>query len=322
MPNDDLSHVSPQADAPQASASLAVHYKASIYPDTPLDPLFAASILELQAALQMKLWMLVQGGRDDHCDVSDLIYNKFRDAKAEIMPNERVGLVIHSPGGDAAAAYKIARLFQRRTTDFFTIVPLMAKSAATLVSLGGKSIIMGSEAELGPLDVQLYDDDREEYDSALNAVQSLERLNSYAISAVDQAMLLLVPRTGKKPEVLIPHALAYATSIIRPLVEKIDTIDLTRRSRELKVAEDYAVRLMRKTYGIREAQRIASSLVERYSTHPFVIDREEAGKGPTGGGLNVGLNVEVPSPDVETIFSKLASCLDSTVAIGCVEEIL
>ena len=73
------------------------------------------------------------------------------------------------------------RLFQRRTDEFYTVVPIYAKSAATLMVLGGKEIVMGMEAELGPLDVQLYDEDKDDFDSALNAVQSLERLNAYAL---------------------------------------------------------------------------------------------------------------------------------------------
>ena len=79
-----------------------------------------------------------------------------------------------------------------------------------------------------PLDVQLYDEDKDDFDSALNAVQSLERLNAYALTAFDQAMQLFLSRINKKPDSLMTNALEYAAGIVRPLVEKIDTIDLTR----------------------------------------------------------------------------------------------
>src|ERR1022692_2149925 len=58
--------------------------------------------------------------------------------------------------------------------------------------------------------------------------------------------------------------------------EKIDTVDYTKKSRELKVAQEYAVRLMQKNYHQKEAKQIAAHLVEQYPTHGFVIDREEA----------------------------------------------
>ncbi len=113
------------------------------------------------------------------------LYHGFLEKKADIALKDRVGLLIRSPGGQINWAYKIVRLFQRRTEEFFTIVPFYAKSAATLIALGGKQIIMGSEAELGPLDVQLWNEETEEYSSALDAVQAFERLNSYALTAFD-----------------------------------------------------------------------------------------------------------------------------------------
>src|SRR3954467_14174828 len=64
---------------------------------------------------------------------------------------------------------------------------------------------------------------------------------------------------------------------LRPLLEKIDTLDYTRKSRELKVAEEYAIRLMRPTYKAVKAKRVARQLVEKYPTHGFVIDSYEAG---------------------------------------------
>jgi ClpP class serine protease len=82
-----------------------------------------------------------------------ILYKGFLERKDEILPKERVVLLLHSPGGHINWAYKIVRLFQKRTDEFFTIVPLYAKSAATLIAIGGKQIIMGSEGKLGPLDV-------------------------------------------------------------------------------------------------------------------------------------------------------------------------
>jgi hypothetical protein len=204
-------------------------------------------------------------------------------------------------------------------------VPLYAKSAATLLALAGKEILMGCEAELGPLDVQVYDPEKGDWDSALNAAQSLERLNAYALTAFDQAMLMFMSRTTRKPEAMMPMALNYATSVIRPLVEKIDTIELTRKSRELKVAEDYAVRLMRPNYLQQDYLRIARVLVERFSEHGFIIDRSEADMDANGsaGSLNLGLHVTKPSDEIEAIFDKIASFLerDSSTVIGRIEEV-
>lgn len=311
-----------EADPPPNEADVAApavkpatrKFRATIFPTTPdVDPDFAALVAELENALGYKLWLLVHGRADDDWNAVDRkVCAAFRAHKAEIVPNEKVGLLIDLPGGHAQAAYEIVRLFQRRTAHFNTIVPLYAKSAATLITIGGHEILMGTEAELGPLDVQIYDPDREEWDSALNAVQSFERLNAYALMAYDQAMILFASRMGKKPQFLMPYALQYATSIVGPMAEKIDTAEVTAKSRELKVAEDYAIRIMRPNYPLNVAERIARNLVQQYSTHSFVIDRTEAGTPSAGRGsaFNLGLNITEISQEIEALFTKMAPYLE------------
>ena len=68
-----------------------------------------------------------------------------------------IHLLIHSPGGHADPAYKAMKFFRKRFKTVVAIVPLYAKSAATLMCLGADKIFMGEFAELGPLDVQIND---------------------------------------------------------------------------------------------------------------------------------------------------------------------
>jgi len=307
----------PTSPAAPTVAPAPKKYRATIYPkNREIQAPFAELIAQLEQLLDRKIWVLINHGRDDNDpwdEVGAILYHGFREQKAEIIPDQKVGLLIHSPGGQARSAFEIVRLFQRRTREFVTLVPLYAKSAATLITIGGHPIYMGSEAELGPLDVQMYDEDRETWDSALNAVQSFERLNAYALTAYDQAMQLFVARTGKKPQMLMPLALQYATSIVGPLADKIDTFEVTSKSRELKVAEDYAVRVMRPNYPEAIARGIARNLVERYSTHGFVIDRSEAGTGPGGRAspFHLGLNLAKVSPEIEAVFTRLTPYLET-----------
>lgn len=255
-----------------------------------------------------------------------------RDSVTQDLTSKRTVLshyLVESPGGHAEYAYKIARLFQRRASMLTMVVPQWAKSAATLLTLGGSRIVMGRDAELGPLDVQIFDPDKEEYDSALNAVQSLERLNAFALTAMDQVMQLLLLRTRKKSDVLLPMVFDHTTKFLRPLLEKIDTIELTRKSRELKVAEQYAVRLMKGAgYTWPEAQRIARALVERFPTHGFVIDRQEAEAketfsvpGASDVAYGLGLKLAPADPVIDKIIDQLIPYLDSLNAVGNLKEV-
>lgn len=295
-------------------------YRASIYPDADLPEAFGEAIMKLEALLEMPIWLIVQNEDSKWGEISGDVYRGFRKQKASIEEGKPVGILFQSPGGQADEAYRIMRLFQRRTENITAIIPHCAKSGATLMVLAGKRILMGRDAELGPIDVQIYDSDKEGYDSALNAVQSLERLNAYAIQALDQAMSLFIGRTRKKPEVLLPFAIDYANKLITPLSSKIDTIELTRRSRELKVAEEYALRLMRANYSRPTAERIASHLVSSYPTHGFVIGHFEAASYESpqrGKPFGLGLKVEQQvSKEVEAVFDDLVQYLERITAIG------
>jgi hypothetical protein len=229
------------------------------------------------------------------------------------MPRGRpIGILLESPGGDAHTAYRIARLLQRRSDNQLTvIVPQYAKSAATLLALGAAKLIVAENAEFGPLDVQMFDRQKEEFRSALDAVQSLQQLHAFALKALDQTMALIVQRSGKRTDVVLPQAIEYATNFLRPLLEQVEAVDYTGKSRELKVAEDYGVRLMRKNYSPMEAQRIAKHLVADYPTHGFVIDKEEMGGEPNRMG--VGLRIHSlgdKASQFEQIVSDLIPFLD------------
>lgn len=199
-----------------------------------------------------------------------------------------------------------------------------------MIALAAKNLIVGRDAELGLLDVQIFDFDREDYGSALNTVQSLERLNAFAAAAIDQTMNLLARRTGKRTDVLLPFVLDYVATFLRPLLEKIDTADYTKKSRDLKLTEEYAVRLMRANYSFARARRIARQLVEKYPTHGFVIDQHEAANllpvGQDGETYGLGLSLcKTLSPAdtrrMEHVFEDMVPYLNDLTVAGRIVEV-
>jgi ClpP class serine protease len=70
--------------------------------------------------------------------------------------NEReLDLVLHSPGGSPEAAEQMINYLRTQFDYIRAIVPLQAKSAATMIALGCDEIAMGSYSELGPVDPQI-----------------------------------------------------------------------------------------------------------------------------------------------------------------------
>ncbi len=65
-------------------------------------------------------------------------------------------LLVNSPGGSGLAAERIIKVCRTYSKGcFYTAVPRMAKSAATMICLGSNKIYMGHTSELGPIDPQV-----------------------------------------------------------------------------------------------------------------------------------------------------------------------
>ncbi len=322
----DATPGTPPPESPPVQPPPAVTRYASIYPGpspgSDVSAEFAQSIRLLQEALGMPVWFLLHGetctcpdcGLAQH-GAYDYITEEVADGfvgSAPDLPKEPVALVLHSPGGDAKSAYLIADVLRRRCGGFVAVVPRYAKSAATLLSLGASRIIMAPFAELGPLDAQIPDPEREDVISALDEVHALDRLHAFSLEAIDRTLTFFKSRSGKKIDTLLPRSSQLVTDLVRPLFEKIDAVHYTQMSRVLKVAEDYAVRLLQPEYATRTAHRIARNLVENYPDHRFMIDQEEASR--------VGLRAELAPPKLAEILAGILLNWDGSPKIGTLTE--
>jgi hypothetical protein len=200
----------------------------------------------------MDIWLLLQDGSSTYGDISPSVKDAFFAARSNLTKarkeGRKIALVIDSLGGDAKSAYQLATFLIRYCGGFVAVVPRFAKSAATLLTLGADEIILGRCAELGPLDTQIYNSQRNGYIPVLDKVKALERLHASALELVDRSVTLLALRSGKAPEVMLDRALRFAADVTRPLLEKFDADEYTRMSRYLKRGEDYATRLLEGRY--------------------------------------------------------------------------
>jgi len=80
----------------------------------------------------------------------------FTNMLKSIGKADSIDLVVTNPGGDGTAAETILDLCRQYCTQKLrVVVPLYAKSAATLLALGADEIVMGQTSELGPIDAQI-----------------------------------------------------------------------------------------------------------------------------------------------------------------------
>src|SRR5258708_3031009 len=92
-----------------------------------------------------------------------------------------VAVFLCTNGGDADAAYIIAKAFKGHYERFSLYVCGLCKSAGTLLALGATEIVMSERGEFGPLDVQLQREDNIAlYSSGLDLSHTLAALSEQA----------------------------------------------------------------------------------------------------------------------------------------------
>ena len=188
--------------------------------------------------------------------VFDMIRNPIlqEERKKFKYPNN-VDVIVDSFGGDADAAYHIAKIIDanfKGTINY--IVPRFAKSAATLLVCGGNKIIMGETSELGPLDPQIRQDD-----------------GSYISAKAVQSTLELIKRHLKEGD---KHGLELATI----LASRINPLTLGQYESTIDIAKKYQkeLLLLRMFNSIEGVDKIVKQFTTGYTHHSRVIDYKEA----------------------------------------------
>jgi Serine dehydrogenase proteinase len=177
---------------------------------------------------------------------ANLLYN----AASRSNDSQDILLIIHSNGGRIEPAYLIGKSLKRLSKDKFTVaIPRLAKSAATLISLGADEIHMGHVSELGPIDPQIGGLPVLALGDALESICAMAEKHQGASEMLGKYLVEQVP---------------------------IRTLGYYRRVSESAI--QYAELLLngKQFPGGKSANYVADRLVNHYKDHGFVIDFEEA----------------------------------------------
>ena len=243
-------------------------------------------------------------GRIDSPDVGNLFTQCYREGNKR----ENTFFILTTVGGDANAAYRIARYFQLTSKRFYLFVPRICKSAGTLVALGADEIVMSPFAELGPLDVQLVQrDEIGQIRSGLVVDTALKGLTEKTLAMFETVMLNLTFRSDKSIsfETASKVAASLTTGTMSAIYSQIKPADLGDDLRNLRVANAYGERLVR--YRGNATLDTVAHLVHEYPSHDFFIDAEEA--------KTLFRNVsDQPTPDMMMLSGSLSKEPDKTPA--------
>lgn len=216
--------------------------------------------------------VVINSNIDSHCK------SEVAHRLAKIGRQERLTVLLESPGGSIEDAYWIAKEIRMWCKRLDVAVTGRAKSAATLVALAADRILFGPYGELGPLDVQLHDfSGGARPISPLETIRGMEFLRNYYLETFQNVVALLVPTLD------IPHAIEHAPKILAPiatpLYQMIDHRQLGDAFRQLLVSETYARSVMLRWSPLKNdptlVEKVISKLIWEYPHHEYIIDIEE-----------------------------------------------
>jgi hypothetical protein len=203
---------------------------------------------------------------------------------------EKLELLIYSPGGHPEIAFQMMKFLRGRFKTVNVIVPLGAKSAATLMCLGADKIFMGELAELGPIDIQIGDPVEQggKSFSPLDEFKSMEYMRDLAVEWIDYYATIMSEQYEIPLHEGLRDAVPLVSALMRPIFEQIDPIEMGGNRRAIAISEEYAKRMLAISRNPNHI-KIARKMVWDYPSHDFCIDFDEASA--------MGLPVERLSPD-------------------------
>lgn len=243
-------------------------------------------------------------------------FKKQIDEFNERFDFDKIDFVLNSPGGRPDDAYRIIKVLRNHFNEVNIIIPFWAKSAATLLALGGSNIIISELGEMGPLDVQLLKekDDSPEFDweSALNDEASLKRIEQRA----QESYLRLYEATYVSDKVRIHKSeiskqiFEFISGFYKPLLEQINPYKIGEKRRKLDIGAQYANKIL-----IQYAPKIdrllrkdfIDYLIYECPDHAYIIDYELLSKflPNVKQSVDIGVEYDVALTQVSNYFIAL-----------------
>jgi hypothetical protein len=186
--------------------------------------------------------------------------------------NEKICLILCTPGGDIDSAYLTSRKLNRLYDNFVIIVNGYCKSAGTLLALGANELVVTHDSEFGPLDVQVFSPDEfMRRSSGLTITQAADWINNQVFEAFEHFFLRLRRRSGGNITTKTASEVAsvIASELYSKIMDKLDPVSIGDLQRAIDIAVKYGARLD-------VPEEIIDHLVKGYPSHSFVIDFEEA----------------------------------------------
>lgn len=124
-------------------------------------------------------------------------------------------LILHTPGGVTTAAESLVAYLRSKFDDVEAIVPALAMSAGTMISLSADRIVMGRQSQLGPIDPQMSTGGGRSV-SAGAVVELFQRARTDVLANTDAAHVWAPVVQSMGPSLLLEaeNALGYSERMV------------------------------------------------------------------------------------------------------------
>src|SRR3989442_7867392 len=234
--------------------------------DKPTRPLFLDAA-DIVAQRQNADVLFVNAGitRNVAAQIADLCEGRAR------RPN--ILCILITSGGDAHAAYQIARCLQNHYESFTLFLTGYCKSAGTLVAIGARELVVTKHGELGPLDVQMSKpDELIQRQSGLTATAALSTLHEQAFEAFEHFFLSMVRKSGSAitTRTATNVAVQLVSGLFAPIYQHVDPMHVGEAGLALQIAQRYGQLLSMASGNLKEDA--LDMLTAGFPSHDFVID--------------------------------------------------
>ncbi len=102
----------------------------------------------------------LQKPRERETSISHEDINGFMSALHGLSCEKGLILLLHTPGGEIGAVESIVEYLHKKFKYINVVVPYLAMSGGSMISLASDCIIMGKQSQIGPIDPQMAIDNR------------------------------------------------------------------------------------------------------------------------------------------------------------------
>lgn len=181
---------------------------------------------------------------------------------------KKIDLFIYTRGGAIDVPWRIVTALRQYSTTWNILVPFRANSAGTLIALGADQIVMGPQAELGPIDPSITVMRR----GAQPGADGTPVQDTVSVEDVMAFVTFVQSRCKIENE-------AALASMLQKLTDRLDAVSLGHVYRNHAHIRDVATRILksrRRPPPAKSIRPIVATLAEKVYTHGHAIGCKEA----------------------------------------------